>query len=62
MLDIVLQEDYVDTFAGNDGSWGGIKYFSCKPNKGKFVMLTALKPDQRTKNDALPGKMMYFIL
>ena len=54
---ILLQEDDVDNLAGMDGSWSGVKYFSCKPNRGKFVVLNSLKPDQRLKENALPGNV-----
>ena len=54
---ILSQEDIVDNFAGKDGSWSGVKYFSCKPNRGKFVVLNSLKPDQRLKENALPGNV-----
>lgn len=45
----------MDTFAGSDGTWGNVKYFSCEPKKGKFVLLNSLTPDQRSKKHALPG-------
>ena len=54
-LVILLQEDDVDN--SKDGSWSGVKYFSCKPNRGKFVFLNSLKPDQRLKENALPGNI-----
>ena len=31
----------------------GVKYFQCKPGKGKFALLSALYPDKRNKK--IPG-------
>ena len=49
----------MDCFGGNDGSWGSIKYFDCKPHKGKFVLLHSLKPDQRIIKGALLVKFTF---
>ena len=35
-----------------NGEFSGVKYFSCKPGKGKFVSLSSLKPDKRNKETA----------
>ena len=57
---ILLQEDYVDNSASSDGYWAGVKYFTCKPQRGKFAMLKSLKPDQRLTNAVLPSKTCYY--
>jgi len=50
-----MQEDYA---GDSDGTWMGIKYFSCEPNKGKFIMLNSLKPVQRTKTSLSSGEIL----
>ena len=52
---LFLQEDYID---GSDGSWNGVKYFDCESKQAKFVLLGALKPDERF---TLPGKMYVLV-
>ena len=42
-----MQEEDVDE--ANDGVWAGDEYFKCKPNRGMFVLLHELQPDQRNK-------------
>ena len=42
------QEDDVSE-SGSNGELMGVKYFNCKPGKGKFAHLTSLKPDERNK-------------
>ena len=31
----------------NDGTWNGVRYFSCRQGHGFFVPLSLLSPDQR---------------
>ena len=39
----------------------GVEYFSCKPNRGKFVILSSLHPDQRLKKkNILSGSIIDF--
>jgi len=35
-------EDVIGACA--NGVWGGIEYFKCKPQRGRFVLLAALEP------------------
>ena len=51
MICLRLQENDVDE-SGRNGELMGIKYFNCKPGKGKFAILASLKPDNRNRKNS----------
>ena len=51
---ILLQEKKVD--GSGDGSWKGVRYFSCKDGHAVFIVLSKLKPDIRQKTRSLVGR------
>ena len=44
----LMQDEDIDEEDTDDGVWAGISYYQCKPRRGMFVQLTALKPGRRT--------------
>ena len=51
---ILLQEEKVD--GSGDGSWKGVRYFSCKDGHAVFIVHNMLKPDRRQKKRSLVGR------
>lgn len=47
-ITVALQEQYADRCG--DGTWEGVRYFSCDYGRAFFCPVSTLKPDQRFTN------------